>query len=219
MKARAASWPEAEAIGKTPEATGVGIFVPKAGELSRGFLESWRRVEPVGIFARQISPDELGILTIAGRTITAMVATAAVLIALAGSYYLLGGPMMHPEAGIPAAEPAVFIPSHIDSFAIEPSHRQGGWRLYLKGAKAVVKGRGLAEVEIRYHPTGADTVEASPGGVILGRAAKSRASGGGEVWNFTLPNKIVSTNFWIVVTDVNGKRFRGPDLGNVGYEK
>lgn len=105
----------------------------------------------------------------------------------------------------------------ITSFTIEPSYEQDHWLMYKDGAHAVVRGKNLQQVEIRYWSTGSGIGLEYPQGELLGQA--SRADGQSDMWVLAMPPRVMATNFWVQAVDRAGKPLKGPDLGSIGYEE
>ncbi len=102
----------------------------------------------------------------------------------------------------------------IISLEISPSTYDGGWIIYKKGAKAIVKARNLADVDIERFPTGTGVTSS----VSAGAMQKVRSSPEEDTWELQLSDGIMSTSFWAQGTDKSNKTVRSIDLGNVGYD-
>lgn|GEM_PF-3566452 len=102
----------------------------------------------------------------------------------------------------------------IISFEIVPSTYEGGWILYRRGAKAIVKARNLRTVEIYFFPTGTGITSPS----TEGKMEKVHSSPQEDTWELSLSDDIMSTNFRAVGIDTNGKSVDSIDLGNVGFD-
>ena len=110
-----------------------------------------------------------------------------------------------PSVGAQAADVAT-----IKSFQIVPSRRDGQWTIYRKGAVAKVTGRNLRNVEIMIISTG---TEMGKGGV-LGTAKQTWRN----TWVFPMPSDLSAVHVWVEAKDGQGRKIKGPDLGNVGSE-
>lgn len=105
--------------------------------------------------------------------------------------------------------------SEITSLSIEPSEYQNGRYVYKYGAKAVVRGNNLKNVEIRIMPTGTGMGMEYPDGKLLGQATQIN----GNTWSLDMPENLLTTSFWAEVEDPNGKRIKSLDLGHVSYDE
>ena len=105
----------------------------------------------------------------------------------------------------------------IFSFYIEPSVVEDGWvMIKTRGAKAVVKARGLNSVKIFYYSTGTGMGEMPPG--EIGPLKRVATSPGGDRWEIEVPDDLMVTNFWCEGVDAHGRKVKGIDLGNVGWD-
>jgi hypothetical protein len=103
----------------------------------------------------------------------------------------------------------------IHSFYIEPSVMEGGWVIIKeRGAKAIVRARGLTSVKIYFYSTGTGIGEMPPG--EIGPLKKVATSPDGDTWEIAVPDVMV-TNFWCEGSDAHGRHVKGPDLGNVAW--
>lgn len=102
----------------------------------------------------------------------------------------------------------------IFSLTITPSTKDQIWTNYRSGAKAVVRGKNLSSVEVRYVYTGTEVREISS----AGNMSKISESSQEQVWELTLPNSLLTTRFWAEAKDLTGQDVKSVDLGNVGYD-